>query len=402
MRVLLLNQYYHPDVAPTAQLLADVGGALARRGHEVTALASARPYAGPGFRPLRDRHEGVRILRVPATALGRGHHLGRLVDYGTFVGAVLAPLLAGPRPDVVVALSTPPLVAALGLLVKRLRGARFVYWVMDVYPELAVALGALDAGSAAARALGALGQLLYAQADAVIALDDAMRDRLVAAGAAPERVTVIDNWADDAVRPLDGPNPLRRALALEGRFVVSYSGNMGLGHDFDTLLGAMAHLRGEDVHWLFIGDGPRRGWLEAEVRRRGADATFLPYRPRDELPVSLSAADASIVSLGPNLAGLIAPSKLYGILAAGVPVLYVGPPAGRTSDVIRRAGVGLAVDNGDVAGFARAIRTLKRDAAARAEMGRRGRRLLETELLRAHALERHVAVIERAGAGAPC
>src|SRR5690349_13092299 len=110
MRVMLLNQYFHPDVAPTAQLATDVAVELARRGHEVTALASARPYSGSGFRPLLEEHRGVRIVRVPATAFGRSNGLGRAADYATFLGAVLFPSLLGPRPDVVLALSTPPLI----------------------------------------------------------------------------------------------------------------------------------------------------------------------------------------------------------------------------------------------------------------------------------------------------
>jgi glycosyltransferase involved in cell wall biosynthesis len=400
MRVLILNQYYHPDIAATAQLAADVGAELARAGHEVTALASARPYAGRGWLPLVDEHAGVRIVRVPATAIGRRTRGGRAVDYASYLaglGAALAPLCARARPDVVLALSTPPLVAALGLGLRALARTRLVYWVMDVYPDVALALGALAPGGAAARALVSLSRALYRRADALVALDEAMRDRLVAAGADAERVEVIDNWVDgDAIRPAsrDG-NLLRAELGLGDRFTVSYSGNMGLGHDLDTVVGAIELLQRERIHWLFIGDGPRRSELEARVRAIGAPATFLPYRPRAELPVSLTAADASLVCLADGLAGLVVPSKVYGILAAGVPLVYVGPPAGR-AHALTVDGAGVHVANGDSRSLARALVELRDDPARRATLGRAARALFDARYQRPLALARHRAVVERA------
>jgi glycosyltransferase involved in cell wall biosynthesis len=401
MRILLLNQYYHPDIAATAQLAADLGAELARRGHDVTAVASARPYAGSGWRSLVEHHDGVRIMRVPATAFGRGNNLLRAVDYASFGAAILAPIALAPSPDVVIALSTPPLIAAAGMLYKRLRRTRFVYWVMDVYPEVAVALGALSKGSLAARASAALSRALYASSDAVVVLDDAMRERVIAAGAPAERVEVIDNWAPSlpggaeiAPAPTD-EHPWRRRHGLGNRFTIAYSGNMGHGHDFDTILGAMPLLGDLDIQWLFIGDGPRRAELERRVAELGVrHVTFLDYCERSELGESLTAAHAQLVCLSEELAGLLAPSKLYGALAAGVPVIYVGPDGGRTAEVVR-AGAGVGARNGDCRGLADAVRALAWDDAQRAEMGRRGRELFEARFTRARALERHHALLER-------
>jgi glycosyltransferase involved in cell wall biosynthesis len=402
VRILLLNQYYHPDIAATAQLLSDLGESLAARGHQVTAMASARPYAGAGWLPLRERHRGVDIVRVPATALGRARKLGRTVDYASFLAGLTAPLLAGPRPDLVVALSTPPLVAAMGLLLKRLRGTRLVYWVMDVYPDVALTLGALSPGSPVTRLLGSLGRTLYDGADAIVALDDAMRERLVAGGADPARVEVIDNWPPavggvDAIGPRDrAANPLRRALHLGDRFTVSYSGNMGLGHDLQTIAQAMRILRDEDMHWLFIGDGPGRATLvDASRALDPARVTFLSYRAREELPDSLTAAHVSLVALDAGLAGLLVPSKLYALLAAGVPIAYVGPASGRVADVIRDHAVGVTIANGDGAGLATALRRLRAAPAEREAMGARARALYEARFTRAHALARHHELLGR-------
>ena len=403
MRVLLLNQYFHPDLAPTAQLASDLGEALARAGHEVHAVASNRPYAPSGIGVCLPRHErtrGVQIHRVPSTAMGRGSHLLRAVDYVSYMAGAAVTVLGGLRPDVVVALSTPPLLAALGLAARELQGTRLVLWVMDVYPEVAIELGALARGGIAARLVGGVSRLVLARADAVVALDEAMRARLIAGGAPSDRVEVVDNWCDGAaIRPLPSAgNGLRRELGIaDEEFVVSYSGNMGHGHDFDTVVEAMALLAGEPVRWLFIGDGPRRVSVERAIADRGlaARAIHLPYRPSSALPLSLTAADASLVTLKERLAGLIVPSKLYAILAAGVPVLYVGPPEGRAHEVAGAEGAGASLRNGDATGLAAAIQRLRTDEPRRADTGRRARHLYELRFTRERALALHQALLER-------
>lgn len=406
MRILLLNQYYYPDIAATAQLATDLAEYLAERGHDVTVVSSTRVYAGASAalrRPRGEHRNGVRIIRVPSTAFGRSSNLGRSVDYMTFLSGALAHLFAGARPDVVVALSTPPLVAALGLVAQRLWQTRLVYWVMDVYPDVAVQLGVLRANGYSTQALRRIANAVLNQADAVVALDDAMRERLVAAGGPRAKIEVIDNWSDGAaIRPSSGEtNRLRRTLGLEGTFTVSYSGNMGMAHDFSTLLGSMRLLRNEAVHWLFIGDGPRRAPFEGQVRTSRIDrVSFLPYRERCDLGESLTAADASLVSVANGLAGMMVPSKLYGILAAGLPVLYVGPSEGRVAEVIREHNVGIALSNGDSVGLAEAIRWLRDHAPEREQMGQNARRLFEHRFDRPVALERHHQLLRRVG-GAP-
>jgi colanic acid biosynthesis glycosyl transferase WcaI len=171
---------------------------------------------------------------------------------------------------------------------------------------------------------------------------------------------------------------------------------MGLGHDFTTLTDAMARLSDLDPAWLFIGDGPQKSALRERVRALGLrHVTFLPYRPRAELSASYGAADASIVSLEARVSGLLAPSKLYAVLAAGRPVVYVGPADGRTAELIRTHGVGVAARNGDGAGLADAIRGLHADPAARAAMGQRARSLFEERFTRARAVGRHADLLER-------
>jgi glycosyltransferase involved in cell wall biosynthesis len=169
---------------------------------------------------------------------------------------------------------------------------------------------------------------------------------------------------------------------------------MGLGHDFDTVLAAAQQMGGDAAHWLFVGNGPRRAAVAEGLRAAGAPATFLPYLPRAELADGLSAADVALVTLGADMAGLIAPSKLYALLAAGVPIAYVGPDEGRTAELIREEGVGVRVANGDGAGLSAALGRLRDDPAERARMGERARALYLERFSRAQALARHVALVE--------
>ncbi len=399
---MILNQYYHPDIAPTAQLAADVAEEMVCCGHEVTVVACNRRYIGGGQLPSFDVHRGVRIIRLPAMGFGRTSKLLRMIDYGSYFAASLVPALISRKPDVIVALSTPPFIAVIGAIARRLRGSKLLFWVMDVYPEIAIELGTIARTGALGSTLRLLAKIVLREADCVVALDEAMRERLVSAGASSSRIEVIDNWCDgDQIRPVPREsNPLRRKLGLGDMFTISYSGNMGLGHDFDTITAAMALLRDEPIHWLFIGDGPRRERLRAAAAASGASSvTFLPHQDKEELRTSLTAADASLVTLEAQVAGLLVPSKLYGILAAGVPVIYVGPPDGRVAAVVREADIGVGVRNDDAAGLAAGIRGMLRDRDRCVAMGRRARELFLARYDRPVALDKHRRVLVRTAAG---
>jgi colanic acid biosynthesis glycosyl transferase WcaI len=366
MKVLLLNQFFHPDLAATAQLATDLAEDLVQAGMEVTALATRGAYLGGGRLPARDEHRGVRIERVRCTSLGKGSIARRLADYGSFYAAAAARCLTRSRFDVVVAMSTPPLVATIGAAMRRLRGARFVYWVQDVYPELAVEFGLFGPRSPAARVFGALSRWMLRSADAVVVLGEAMGERVRAKGVAGERVEVIPNWADAAaVAPVRREeNGFLREHGLSGKRVILYSGNMGRAHDLETVFGAARLLRHrEDVAFVFVGDGARRAEVEAAARDLPS-IRLLPYQPRERLGDSLSAGDLHVVTQAEFTVGLIEPSKLYGAMAAGRPVLYVGPAETEAGRTVAREAIGAVVPNGDPQAAAVAIEDLLARSAA--------------------------------------
>lgn len=398
MRVLLLNQYYAPDEAATAQLLADVGEGFAAAGDAVTVVCGDRGYADPARRyPRRESIGGVDVRRVRGTGFGRGTTIGRLLDYATFTFAAARAAWRAPAPDRVLSLSTPPWIAWLGAWIARRRGAASVFWVMDVYPDVAVELGTLPGGSFRARLLGTFADRALAAADRVVTLDAAMADRLRARVDRP--IEVVSNWADgDAIRPRprDG-HPLREAWDWTDRFVVMYSGNLGRAHDFETLLGAMDVLKDDRrILFAFVGDGPRRAELRAEIERRGLVAEFRPYQPRASLGDSLTAADVHLITLKDGLVGTVAPSKLYGVLAAGRPVLYVGPAAGETPRLVDEAEIGFSIRCGDAAGLAEAIRAAADGAFDVASAGARARAAFEEAFTKSRGLRRLRAIVEHA------
>ena len=381
MKVLLLNQFFHPDLSATAQLATDLAEDLVASGLEVTALAARGSYLGGQKLPLREVHRGIRIDRVRCTSLGKRSIARRLVDYATFFLSAAARVLFSRRQDVVVAMSTPPLVATLGVMLRRLRGTRFVYWLQDVYPELAIAFGVVRAGSATARVLDGISRLTLRSADAVVVLGEAMAERVRAKGIDPSRVHVVPNWADERVlRPVQREgNAFRRAHDLAGKRVVLYSGNMGRAHDVATLLGAARLLRGEpDLVFLFVGEGAKRAEVEAGARELPS-IRLLPYQPREGLSESLSAGDVHVVTQSNFTVGLIEPSKLYGAMAVGRPVLFIGPAGTEAAQTVEHEGIGEVVACGDCAGAAAALGRLLQRCG---ELGDRARAVFECSYTR--------------------
>jgi colanic acid biosynthesis glycosyl transferase WcaI len=343
VRILLLNQCFHPDVASTAQHLSDFGAGLAERGHQVTAIASRRAYDRPEQRfSAAETWQGVDIRRLSATGLGKGAKWKRAVDFGSFSAACTLRLLTSPRYDAVVALTSPPLVSYLAAWFCRLRGAKLFYWVMDMNPDEAVAAGWLREGSLPTRALEAMSRFSLQQSHRIIALDRYMRDKIVAKGVPAERVAVIPPWAHDEAVHFDaaGRAKFRAAHGLEGKFVIMYSGNHSPVHPLTTLMEAARQLAADPRYvFCFVGGGSEHPKVRNFAQENGLkNILCLPYQPLAELAGSLSAADLHVVVMGNPFVGMIHPCKIYNILTVGAPVLYVGPEPSHLADILASMG----------------------------------------------------------------
>lgn len=401
MRILALNQFYTPDISATSQLLSQLCEDLVRRGDEVTVIASRGRYLGGAKLPRRERVAGVDVIRPWSSSLGKSTIAHRLTDYLSFWGSSIARAAAARRPDVILALSTPPMIAFGAALVAKARTVPLVTWVQDVYPEVAVAFGLFSDRHPASFGLRALNRAAHHVARRTVALSAGMADRLVAQGQARERVRVVPNWSDgQAIRPIrPEQNDFRAEHGLGDRFVVLYSGNLGVGHDVATLVAAARLLERSHprVLLLFIGDGGRRP--EAERLAAGlGNVRFLPYQPPERLAQSLSAGDVHVASLRDGLEGLLVPSKLYGILAAGRPLLYVGPEACEVARVVQEHDLGWTGRPGQVVALAEAIGRAAADPAWVADRGERARQVFEQHFDRPRAVGRWRALLAEAAA----
>ncbi len=340
-RVRFVNRVFPPATGATGLYLAELADALAARGWHIEVVTG--PALGAPARETRP--SGVTVRRIGAEVeTGRGV-LRRGLGYAAFFPRVLATARRGARPDAIVLKTDPPMLAALGATLRRLTGARVVLWAQDVYPDVAEALGVLPRGGVAARALGRLAARALRRADAVVAIGRCMAERLAARGA--RDVAVVPNWAPASVRVLPRAGSAFRAeYGLGDAFVAMYSGNLGLAHPIGALLDAATRLAetAPEALVVFVGDGPQRAWAAAEVARRGlSNVRFLPFQPAARLAESLGAADVHLVAMDEALVGLVVPSKLYGALAAGRPVVFAGPEASEAARLIREHGCGTVV-----------------------------------------------------------
>jgi colanic acid biosynthesis glycosyl transferase WcaI len=387
-RLLVLNQYYWPGIEATAQLLTDLCEALARDA-DVTVITGV--LHGHEDAPRSLVHNGVRIVRVPSTSFERSKLFARAANYVTYLSNALLRGLRAPKPDIVLCMTDPPIVADVALLVARRYGAPLVVISQDVFPEIAVQLKRLE-NPVVMRLLRSLVSLYLRRADRIVAIGDTMRRRLEEKGAPSERVRVIPNWIDTSrLEPQERVNWWSEKRGVEDKFVVMHSGNVGHAQDLDSLVRAATFLRDlDDLAIMIIGTGARHAELVALAELLEVDQVrFLYYQPREVLSLSLSAADLHVVGLAPGLAGYVVPSRLYGILAVSRPVIVAADAESETAQVVQEVGCGIVVPPGRPELLARAIRDAHDGKYDLVEMGRRGREWVEREADRAVAVRRY-------------
>jgi len=387
-RLLVLNQYYWPGIEATAQLLTDLCEALAEDA-DVTVITGV--LHGHEDEPSRVVHNGVEIVRVPSTSFERSKLFARAANYVTYLGNALVQGLRGAKPDIVLCMTDPPIVADVALVVARRYRVPLVVISQDVFPEIAMQLKRLE-NPLAMRLLGSLVSLYLKRADRVVAIGDTMRRRLEEKGAPPERLRVIPNWVDTGrLEPRDRTNWWREKRGVQDKFVVMHSGNVGHAQDLDSLVRAATFLRDlDDLAIFIVGTGARHAELVALAELlEVVEVRFLYYQPREVLADSLSAADIHVVGLAPGLAGYVVPSRLYGILAVARPVIVAADPESETAQVVQRVGCGIVVPPGRPELLARAIRDAHDGEYDLAELGRRGREWVEREADRSVAVRRY-------------
>jgi colanic acid biosynthesis glycosyl transferase WcaI len=395
-RLLVLNQYYWPGVEATARMLTQLCEALATE-YDITVISGTTSGAE---KPGRTQRAGVEIVRVPSTAFERSRRSLRALNY---ISYLLFAAIAGSRkskPAVVLCMTDPPFIAIAAYVVARRFRVPLVVVSQDVFPESAVGLGLLKN-----RVLEAFLQQVTSfplkRASNVVAIGETMQRRLMAKGVRPERIAVIPNWADSRrLHPEPRDNAWARKHGLTDRFVVMHSGNIGYAQNLDALVHAAWHLRElEQVAFVIIGGGSRLNHLTDLSRTIGATSVgFLPYQPEDMLPMSLSSADIHVVGLAPGLSGYVVPSRLYGIMAVGRPVIVAAEEDGETAQLVKRVDCGVVIPPGNARILADTIKDAHDGKFDLAAMGERARVYAVSEANREVAASRYASLLRAVAA----
>lgn len=372
--ILLFNEYFPPDTAATARMAALVAHTLAKH-HQVTVLAGRPSYDPDERHPFylwrrEIQDTNLVVERVGSTTYDRRRMRGRVSNYLSYL-ALAIPRALMVNADLILAMTDPPIAGIAGAFIARLKRRPFVYNIRDLYPDMAL-VGGIVRPSRWVQGWERLHRWALRQADLVIVLGEDMRERVIAKGVDPDRIVIV---RDGAAVPERVPPP-NHPVSLEVRcgfpFVVLHAGNLGFYGAWKTLIDAARMVGNDGVGFVFVGDGAAKPDVEAYA----ADVPsvcFLPFRPVQEVPYVLAAGDVHVVTVRRGLEGVVVPSKLYPILAAGRPVLAVADEKSDVARIVRRAGCGLVADPDDPASVAMAIQELTQDRQRLIEMGERAR-----------------------------
>ena len=395
--VWLVSELYHPEETSTGYFVTGIAEGLA--GEFSTGVICSQPtYSARGWKAAREEtRNGVEVFRCLNTRLDPRILPYRLVNALTISAAFFfAVFRRVRRGNIVIVVTNPPTLPPVVRVAARLRGARSVLLVHDVYPEVLAAAGGLHKGGMAYRIAARLMQFIYRGFERVVVLGRDMRELVAQKIGATTPVSIIPNWADvAAISPLRGPNALLERLGISDRFVVQYAGNIGRTHGVDSLLSA-AHTLKEDlaVHFLIIGDGARKRHVEREIETQQlTNVTILGTVPREELPIALNACDVAVISFVPGMKGVSVPSRMYNILAAGKPIIAMADVDSELGLVVAEHQAGWVVPPNDAEALLNAIREARQDREKLKLMGARGRTAVEQHYTRAHVISAWIDLI---------
>jgi len=357
-KIIFINRFFYPDHSATSLMLSDLAFYLAEQEYDVYVICSHQSYdQSTDLLPKKESINGVTVCRITTSNFGRNWLPGRVIDYLSYflgMGWELFQILKSN--DIVVAKTDPPLTSVVTLTISKIKGARHINWIQDLFPEVAKALGF---NNYFLTLLQRIRNWSFKHSIKTVVIGEVMKSTLLEEGLDESSIQIIPNWSDsDIVYPVESiSNPLRDIWNLRGKHIVGYSGNMGRVHEFDTIIAAANELKdNSSITFIFIGDGPQKQHIKKQVERLELkNVLFFPYQPYDRLSDSLSLPDIHLLSLKAEIEGYCVPSKYYGIIATGKPSIFIGDKNGEISKIINRDSSGLQVDCGNYSDLANQI-----------------------------------------------
>lgn len=405
-KLTLISQYFYPEMISTGQILTELLEALSDRGISSSVICAQPTYYGKSKVAGFMIHRNIAISRTANTQYDKNVLKGKVCNAASFFLAALVKAFAQKAPDLFLLVTNPSFLGAMGPILKVLKKRPFVLIIHDLYPDIAIKTGYLKKGTPIDVLWQKMNRWIYRSAHFIVVLGRDMQElvRRQMPSIHRSKVVYIPNWADpQLIQPMPfEKNRLIQQLGLQNKFVVQYSGNMGLTHDMETIIEAAIELREDhNIHFLLIGGGGKLPEIKATAARyRLHNMTFLPYQPRENLKHSLGAAHVGLVSLAKNTRGLSVPSKIYGIMASGRPTVAIVPARSEIAETVHGFRCGIVTPPGDASALVSAIIFLRADKSERTAMGQRAYTAFELSYTLRHGAQRYLDLIQQTMRGA--
>ncbi|UYV11314.1 MAG: glycosyltransferase family 4 protein [Phycisphaera sp.] len=399
--IIMISQVYVPDPASVGQHMHDAAAELVRRGWRVVVYASAGGYEDSSVRyPKREVLDGVEVRRLGLSSFGKKALPIRVLAGVLFLIQAIARGMFVKNTKGVFVSTSPPFTGAFGTLLAKLKRAALFFWVMDLNPDQLIQIGAIGPKHPAAIIFDAGNRITLRRSDGVVALDRFMAERVNRKVDVGDRMAILPPWPhEDHVEPVEhADNDFRKQHGLDGKFVVMYSGNHGMTTPVTTVLDAALKLQHrDDLVFMFIGGGVGKADVRRVIEEHSpTNIIDLPYQPFDRLRFSLSAADLHVVTMVDPAVGCIHPCKVYGAMAVGRPILFVGPRPSHVTDLLDGQDVGWHAAQGDGDACAEQIEAITALAPERLrEMGDKARAYVDERYTQARLLGEFCDVVER-------
>lgn len=383
MHVIFVNRYFYPDTSATSQILSDLAFSLSGADYDISIVTSRSSYIDKNVaHPRFEKINNVSVHRVWTTRFGKINLIGKAIDYLSFyLLSVIKLLIVVHKGDVVIVKTDPPLISVLVLVICKLKRAKQVNWLQDLFPEVAEESGMAILSGNIGKFIKSIRNISLRNANCNVVIGERMNSLIRLLGVKEKKIKTIQNWSDIS-KTTANPEILNQYIAdwgIKDKFIVGYSGNFGRAHDYETIVNAIDIMRDNDkVVFLFIGGGVYYEKLMDHVKHRKIhNVVFKPYQPRDVLVNSLSVPDVHLISLVPSMEGLIVPSKYYGIAAVGKPVIFIGDVDGEISKIITTEQSGLTVESGNAEQLVDVIEYLRKNEETLTIYGQNAHRLYE-------------------------
>lgn len=402
-RITIISQYFYPDIATTGQLLLELSLGLVKNNIMVNIVTAFPTYDSNIQAVSKENFNGIQIRRVWSTRFDKNTKRGKIVNSLTFFFSSLLYVFFTNRKSPLLIVSNPPFLPLVGCLCTVLQKRKFVYLVHDVYPDIAIQLGYLSENSYVSKTWKVINRLMLHYASRIVVLSDSMKDIIINKVRTIERETlktkieIIHNWADENfIKPVaKEANKFVIQHQLSENFIVLYSGNLGLFHKLETIIEAAKRMNNPKIKFLFIGEGGKKHKLQRMVTEyKLKNVEFYPYVSREELPYSLTSADLAVVSLEKNIEGLAMPSKLYSLMAAGVPIAAFCDEVSDIAKIIHEAQCGYVLNQDDVDGFVSVLNMLVSNPSLVRQFGNNSRKYFESHFTFEQALEKYCKIVK--------